>query len=533
MRVLRASLATLLLICLAPSARAGESGALYVVRQASWSADDDAAWRAFIAAIGSSTCATLDACLKSDANPFRASDRADHVFQSDCAELPYVLRFYFAWKRGLPFSFESALEARGPTRDLRYSHRGNLVTARFDVPSGMMSGYAIIDRIRATVSSASYRIHPDAEQPAEPDFYSPVLRPTSIVPGTVVYDPAGHVGIVYKVDAKGRIHFFDAHTDFSLTETAYDLRFARQPPAVGAGFKNWRPIQLVGFTRRADGVLLGGHTQALPNKDIADFSPEQFYGNGARPKDADWRSGRFSLNGETLDYYDYVRARMAGDRLVFEPVSELADMVRSNCTDLRYRADAVERALAAGIQNRAQPKRLPDNIYGTDGDWETYSTPSRDARLKTAFKATRDNVQRFVEMAARGDPHLAYTGNDLVADLLDTYDRETAACHIGYVGSDGQRVTLSYEDARRRLFKMSFDPYHCVERRWGADEACADGPGKQAWYAAEQDLRNQIERTYEAKMDFTLDALEARPAIAAPDTDVRAYLKAHMPDSAP
>src|SRR5262249_10646392 len=157
------------------------------------------------------------------------------------------------------------------------------------------------------------------------------LSPRSIRPGTIVYDPAGHVGIVFDVDAKGRVHFFDAHTDFSLTQMTYDLRFTRMKPSVGAGFKNWRPVRLVGYKTRPDGVLIGGHTKLAANEDIADFSDEQFFGNGKRPKDANWQDGTFTLNGETLDYYDYVRAQLAGGTLLFEPVSEIADMARSNC----------------------------------------------------------------------------------------------------------------------------------------------------------------------------------------------------------
>ncbi len=76
-------------------------------------------------------------------------------------------------------------------------------------------------------------------------------------------------------------------------------------------------------------------------------------------------------------------------------------MVWSNCADLDYRADAVTLALEAGLQNRPQPDRLPENIYGTEGDWETYSTPSRDARLKTAFKELRDNAPRFLTLWLR------------------------------------------------------------------------------------------------------------------------------------
>ena len=243
-----------------------------------------------------------------------------------------------------------------------------------------------------------------------------------------------------------------------------------------------------------------------------------------------------------LDYYDFVRAELAGGLLEFDPVKEVQDMVDSNCADLHYRADAVTIALAAGIEKQPQPDRLPLNIYGSEGDWETYSTPSRDARLKTAFKELRDMAERFIRMDRDHDPHLAYKGSNLVADLIQAFDREAALCHVSYARSDGTQVTLSYGEAERRLFLVSFDPYHCVERRWGATDVkelstCTDGPVKQAWYAAEQKLRNQIERTYEAEMGFTLDELRApgpdRGVWSPPDVDVRAYLEAWLKAETP
>jgi hypothetical protein len=240
------------------------------------------------------------------------------------------------------------------------------------------------------------------------------------------------------------------------------------------------------------------------------------------------------LNGRPMDYYDYVRASLGGGELRFDPLREVADMVTSNCADLGYRADAVTLALQAGLAAQPQPDRLPVNIYGTEGDWETYSTPSRDARLKTAFKALRDNAQRFLTLWRARDPRLVYAGGDLAGNMLAVYDRAAAACSIAYRRSDGSPVQLGYEEARRRLFALSFDPYHCVERRWGAAgselASCHDGALKRRWYDAEQGLRNQLDRTYEARMDFSLGELEARapgsgPA-TPPDTDTRAYLLA-------
>lgn len=523
-------------LSLLPPALATESSSmLYVVRSDHWSEDDERDYRKFIQAIGESDCGSLDDCLHSTANPFRSTDTPGHQFISDCSDLPYLLRFYYAWKRGLPFSYvERVVPRDGSGDDIRYSREGNRVDARRDVPSGVLTGYQAIDRIRDAVSSATYRIHPDTDGPLPPDFYSPAIDPKSIYPGTMVYDPAGHVAIVFRVDPDGRIHSFDAHTDYTLTQMVFDVRFARMRPSQGSGFKNWRPIRLLGAAKAPDGSLRGGRIEVARNTKIADFSTEQFYGTGKRPAEADWASGTFStVNGETLDYYDFVRARLAGGTLMFTPIKEVREMVWSLCSDLQYRALAVD--LAHEMAQRPQPERLPRNIYGTYGDWEMFSTPSRDARLKTAFVYLRQTVQRFVEMKLHNDTrHLSYSGNDLPGDLLRTYTKAIGYCKMQYRHSDGSLQALSFEEARKRLFTMSFDPYHCPERRWGATDAaelssCRDGAVKQAWYTAEQNLRNQIDRTYDARMDFTLAELQkadsGKGVSFPPNTDVQDYLE--------
>lgn len=521
------------IICLSfltGAARAADNE-IYFVRYDHWSDADERGYQEFIAAIGEADCHTVNDCLHAASNPFRASDAPDTLFNSDCSDLPYLLRFYYAWKRGLPFSYTDTVEPIGSSQDWRYSRNGNRVVSRYTIPSGTLTFQTALAAMEDAVSTATYRVHPDSDAA---DFYSPAIDPKSIKPGTVLYDPNGHVAIVYRVDSKGRVFYMDAHPDHSVTHVFYDLRFTRTFPSAGAGFKNWRPQVLVGARRRADGTLTGGHIEVARNAAIPDFSTEQFFGTGTRPADADWATGGFTLNGEQFGYYDYVRAKLAGGTLEFDPVSEVRDMVQSNCSDLHYREQAVQVALAAGIEVQSQPTRLPPNIYGTVGPWEVYSTPSRDARLKTAFKELRDSVERFVEMFETGDKHLHYDGKDLVSDLVATYQRETAACQVTYTRSDASQVTLGYEDARKRLFQMSFDPYQCVERRWGAQDAtelatCRDDANKQAWYAAEQYLRNQTDRTYGAQMDYSLSELASGPGpgkgiAEPPDTDVLAYL---------
>ena len=155
-------------------------------------------------------------------------------------------------------------------------------------------------------------------------------------------------------------------------------------------------------------------------------------------------------------------------------------MVRSLCEDLKYRVDAVDVAVKAGIHKRPQPDRLPNNIYGTDGDWETYSTPSRDARLKTAFKELRDEVARFLALAAAGSNRLAYAGNDIRGDLRHVYWTRRAPAASPTRAATAREAAGLCNGRARLYFPLSFDPHHCAERRWGAPRPSSSRPARTA-----------------------------------------------------
>ncbi|MGV8997909.1 MAG: hypothetical protein ACOH12_13260 [Parvibaculaceae bacterium] len=505
------------------------------VTKTQWTASDERAFGDFVHALGSASCGTLDACLKSSANIYRASDPAGMSFYADCADLPYLLRGYFAWKNGLPFSYASGVAAIGNSNDLRYSRYGNYIFARTDVrpPSEGVwpNAQYVFSSINNYISSAMYRFSPDQTKGELPDFYPMKIAPGSIRRGTVIYDPNGHVAVVYDVDDEGRIRFMDSHPDNSVTRGNYGRRFVRASAPMGAGFKNWRPMTLVGATQSVDGSYVGGAVKLATNSELPDWSDEQFFGTNHA---SSWSAAQFIYNGQAIDYYDYVRRAVAGHDIIYDPITETRSMVRGLCEDLRYRAEAVDIAVKAGLNTQSQPARLPQNIYGTEGDWETYSTPSRDARLKVSFKELRDQALRFVELAQAGDAHVAYSGGDLIGDVEKAHDEEAAQCNVNYTASDGSARTLTFVEARQRLFAMSFDPYQCPERRWGATTpaelaTCPDDALKDQWYKAEQRLRNQTDRAYDVTMGFSLsDLLLAVPnsgADQAPDVDLTAALE--------
>lgn len=493
-----------------------------------WSAEDEKNYSNFVAAIGEAKCSGINRCLISDANPYKAQNPAwiKSVY-SDCADLPYILRMYFAYMNDLPFSYQSGMVARGSSKDIRYSANGNAVSNRRVISSGE-SLQATMTSMGETVTTAMFRVPPDATV-AEgsmlfTDMYSAKIDRSGMQPGTNLYDPNGHVAVIYKIESDGRIKYMDAHPGNSLTRGVYGEKFIRSRPTSGAGFKNWRP------TIYADGKVRG-----IANEKIPTFSLVQYYGNqNASDSALNWKKGSFVKDGQTLDYYDYVRTMLAEGNLRYEPVVEFQNSLDALCGDFSDRINAVNDALAKGIQNQPHPERLPLNIYGTDGEWETYSTPSRDARLKASFREIQKSLEQFVALLEQKSPRIQYNGNvvQLKRDLLAVYEKTAPACVFSYKKSNNQMQQLSLEDVEERLFDLSFSPYHCAELRWGARgqelASCPDSKNKMDWYVAQARLRNQIERTYEVRMDFTISELMAKKAGSGVDNPPKVSLKAYL-----
>ena len=119
-------------------------------------------------------------------NPLRAGDPPDLAFSADCADLVYMLRAYYAWKRGLPFGFVTALEARDPQGegDLRYTGRrqpgarplGGDGARR---PADIRTVFRVI---RDAVSTATFRIDPRIERPLAQDFSPAIARGEALRP---------------------------------------------------------------------------------------------------------------------------------------------------------------------------------------------------------------------------------------------------------------------------------------------------------------------------------------------------------------
>jgi hypothetical protein len=294
------------------------------ITKTQWSDADEKGFGAFVRALAESGCKTTVACMAGPANPYRASDSPALQFHADCAKWVYMLRAYYASKNGLPFSYVDNIAGDGA--DIRFSKISNRALSRHDlVDRGKgVDADAALRHIHAQVSTATYRMDPAVEEPVSQDFYSPRLRPGAIRPGTAIYDTNGHVVIVYEVTADGRILYMDAHPDESVTRSAYGPQIPQSVAGLGGGFKNFRPLKLVGAVRRPDGTYLGGHIVVARNDEIADFSLEQYRGNVG---DGDGPTASFAFNDARFDIFGYVHAALSQQNPVPAPAAVIRTMV--------------------------------------------------------------------------------------------------------------------------------------------------------------------------------------------------------------
>lgn len=196
--------------------------------------------------------------------------------------MPYILRAYFAYRHELPFAYAKSMQGHG--RDARYY--------RHACPAGLLTWLdaatprQLFQRIGGVVHSGYFRTAPYIESA---DFYQAAVDRQAVRPGTMFYDPNGHVVVIYEVLADGTLLFFDGHPDGLLTHGALSEKNVRGGLSQGGGLKNFRPL-------RVENGMIRQHR----NAELSD------YGGSAQ-----FERSRYQVNGHPVDYYAWLRAALA------------------------------------------------------------------------------------------------------------------------------------------------------------------------------------------------------------------------------
>ncbi len=373
--------------------------------------------------------------------------------EPDCADLPYFLRAYFAWKLGLPVAYRAC--SRG-SRSKPPSCQAPVIEKGFTGPPVAAKTFTGVSRkLMDTVHSGSGRT---ALRDESSDFYPVPLRRSALWPGTVYADPYGHVMILVKwvpqsAGRSGLLLAVDAQPDNSVARKRFwegNFLFA-QTPSAGAGFKAHRPLAATNSgLRPVPNAALSGRDGIPPySMEQAALTPADFYARMER-----------LINPRGLD-------PESAYRVTLDALTE----------QLETRVGSVDNGES---YMRAHPRAvvpMPSGaaIFETTGPWEDYATPSRDMRLLIAMKVLEDlpeRIRRYPDLyLLRGE-----SPSSAAARIERLHDRLMRERLITYSRSDGSPMRLSLAEiyARRPGLEMGYNPNDCVERRWGASPDTTD-----------------------------------------------------------
>ncbi len=183
--------------------------------------------------------------------------------------------------------------------------------------------------------------------------------------------------------------------------------FAVDPSLGGPGFKRFRPVV------RDKGT---GKFRRLKNAELPDFSASDQYAGGVE------------------GFYDKMEDVLSPAPQ--DPRKALLETIQALEEQVETRVVSVENGRKFLLSDKGQVE-MPDGtkIFETTGDWEDFSTPSRDLRLLIAIDVARDLPARV----ARRPERYAMPPGKSAAEVRDELESSTRA------GAPRTHVSLSTE----------------------------------------------------------------------------------------
>jgi len=411
-------------------------------------------------------------------------DEKGIIYRPDCADLPYFLRAYFAFKMGLPFGYSKCTRGGGgeppkcpqwwniqneepPPAPPEQNTASAGMFGIFDEPiappavrlpprpQGLVPGfgYYLGRTVADGVQSGNGRT---AANDNNTDYYPVALKEETLRPGTIYADPYGHVLVLARRvpqsnDAAGVLLAVDAQPDGTVARKRFwrgNFLFAQDPTLGSPGFKRFRPIVREG----SRGLWRLTNGEIGKNPQYGDFSLEQS-----------------QLGVE--DFYDRMDDVMSPRPL--DPLRAMKEAITSFEEQVKTRVISVEngRKFQDGGGREAD---MPDGaaIFETSGAWEDFATPSRDLRLLIAMDVVRGFSDRVARRPERYAMPKGKSVADVKAELESVLASELAARKFSYTRSDGSQWTLALKDVLDRAsdLEMAYNPNDCVELRWGAPD---------------------------------------------------------------
>jgi len=374
------------------------------------------------------------------------------IMEPDCADNPFFLRAYFAWKLGLPFGYhvcDRGWLGKSPSTGAWITNSSS--SSRSD-PVQAFNAFA--RRIMDGVHSGTARTALDNENS---DYYPVPLTRDALRPGTVFADPYGHTLTIVSwlpqtKDAPGLLLAVDAQPDNTIAIKRFwkgNFLFNTTDVIGEPGFKAFRPISVE-----------NGKPALVTNDALTAAS-------GYVP---------YSLNQRQMNRDDFY---LAMERLInpepLDPEEALDDLVNALHEQLLVRVKSVANGEAYMKAHTGTVISMPSGANGVflaGGPWEDYSTPNRDLRLLIAMDAVLGFPDRVAAFPQDFKISGRKTAEETRQSLRSMLEKKVAGQTVSYTRSDGsmQELTVAEILLRKDAFEMAYNPNDCPEIRWGAPE---------------------------------------------------------------
>jgi len=411
------------------------------------------------------------------------SGKVAPVIRPDCADLPYFLRAYFAWKLRLPFGLAECNRGGGGSPP---SCRGLITNEDSDERAdakkkdGAVATFGAF--LRGTVADKAHS--GSARTPFEDegaDYYPVKLTWENLRPGTVYADPYGHILVVAKKlpqtdERGGLLYAVDGQPDGTVARKRFwrgNFLYATQRELGGPGFKHFRPM-----------VRKAGHLARLDDEGIRKSAE---YGDVSRD------AAKLDVEG----FYDAMDDVLSPQQL--DPERAMMETVGALEEQVKTRVQSVDNG-RKWLEKGGSPATMPDGpaIFETNGAWEDFATPSRDLRLLIAIDVVRGFPSRVARRPERYAMPAGKSPKDVETALQATLDRELKARSVTYTRTDGSPFTLTLAEVltRSALFEMTYNLNDCVETRWGAPGGSSEAATCRHRAPAEQKARMETFRPW-------------------------------------
>lgn len=383
-----------------------------------------------------------------------ASGKIKVQMEPDCADNPYYLRAYFAWKLGLPFGYHEC-------------NRGYLgkspQTGRWITNETIISKTNPTQKFNTFMRMVMNGVHSGSARTAlndeSSDYYPVPLTREALRPGVVYADPYGHTlilvrriqqtskspGVLLSVDAQpdgtvGIKRFWKGNFLFNTNET----EVIGEP-----GFKAFRPI-----------VLNDGNIRLLKTNQITAEA-------GLIP---------FSLQQKGLEsnkFYHTMERIINSNPL--DPEMAMLDLIKALHEQLTVRVTSVANGEAYMKSHPGTVIPMPggtSGVFQAGGLWEDFSTPNRDLRLLIAMDAVLDFPNKIVRSPDDFKLPMLQSPEHVKENLEELLEKKLNELSITYTRSNGTEQTLTIAEILKRkdAFEMAYNPNDGAEIRWGAPE---------------------------------------------------------------